>query len=240
MTDKDLAFLKECSNEQIKLLADFIIYDTDGKKRITEEISNTKEFQLYYPNNMLALLPSIINELQLFGGNSIANSVRKHGVSYRTILEDVCDLLKVNYQKNIPTDLLEQYLLQKVLVMSVDKMSENDIHHISDKLTKEELKNQIGLLKAGSPLFIKLTTMIIGNLAVKYGLKQAAGFVAKFAGGRMFALLTGPVGWIIAGVWTAVDIAGPAYRVTVPCTLTIAYLRTVYRKTDEELNEILK
>lgn len=240
MTDKDLAFLKECSNEQIKLLADFIIYDTDGKKRITEEISNTKEFQLYYPNNMLALLPSIINELQLFGGNSIANSVRKHGVSYRTILEDVCDLLKVNYQKNIPTDLLEQYLLQKVLVMSVDKMSENDIHHISEKLTKEELKNQIGLLKAGSPLFIKLTTMIIGNLAVKYGLKQAAGFVAKFAGGRMFALLTGPVGWIIAGVWTAVDIAGPAYRVTVPCTLTIAYLRTVYRKTDEELNEILK
>ncbi len=240
MTDKDLAFLKECSNEQIKLLADFIIYDTDGKKRITEEISNTKEFQLYYPNNMLALLSSIINELQLFGGNSIANSVRKHGVSYRTILEDVCDLLKVNYQKNIPTDLLEQYLLQKVLVMSVDKMSENDIHHISEKLTKEELKNQIGLLKAGSPLFIKLTTMIIGNLAVKYGLKQAAGFVAKFAGGRMFALLTGPVGWIIAGVWTAVDIAGPAYRVTVPCTLTIAYLRTVYRKTDEELNEILK
>ena len=240
MTDKDLAFLKECSNEQLKLLAAFIIYDTDGKKRITEEISNTKEFQLYYPNNMLALLPSIINELQLFGGNSIANSVRKHGVSYRTILEDVCDLLKVNYQKNIPTDLLEQYLLQKVLVMSVDKMSENDIHHISDKLTKEELKNQIGLLKAGSPLFIKLTTMIIGNLAVKYGLKQAAGFVAKFAGGRMFALLTGPVGWIIAGVWTAVDIAGPAYRVTVPCTLTIAYLRTVYRKTDEELNEILK
>ena len=240
MTDKDLAFLKECSNEQIKLLADFIIYDTDGKKRITEEISNTKEFQLYYPNNMLALLPSIINELQLFGGNSIANSVRKHGVSYRTILEDVCDLLKKKKKKNIPTDLLEQYLLQKVLVMSVDKMSENDIHHISDKLTKEELKNQIGLLKAGSPLFIKLTTMIIGNLAVKYGLKQAAGFVAKFAGGRMFALLTGPVGWIIAGVWTAVDIAGPAYRVTVPCTLTIAYLRTVYRKTDEELNEILK
>lgn len=138
MTDKDLAFLKECSNEQIKLLADFIIYDTDGKKRITEEISNTKEFQLYYPNNMLALLPSIINELQLFGGNSIANSIRKHGVSYRTILEDVCNLLKVNYQKNIPTDLLEQYLLQKVLVMSVDKMSENDIHHISDKLTKKK------------------------------------------------------------------------------------------------------
>lgn len=240
MEDKDLLFLKECKNEQLKLLTDFIVYDKDGQKRLTENLSTTKDFQLYYPQNMLALLPSIINELQRFGGNTFVNGVRGHGVCYRTILEDVCDLMKVNYPKAIPTGLLEQYLLQKFLLVSVDKMAEEDIFHLSAKLTKEELKNQIMLLKAGSPLFIRMITMLIGNLAVKYGLKQGAAFVAKFAGGRLFSILTGPIGWIISGIWAAFDIAGPAYRVTVPCTLTIAYLRNVYQKSDEELNEILK
>ncbi|MUU32146.1 hypothetical protein F7210_07185, partial [Helicobacter pylori] len=37
--------------------------------------------------------------------------------------------------------------------------------------------------------------------------------------------LTGPVGWIITGVWTAIDIAGPAYRVTIPACIVVTTLR---------------
>ena len=124
--------------------------------------------------------------------------------------------------------------------MSIDKMEEEDVHHLSDKLTKETFKQQVGMLKAGSPIFIKLTTMLIANLAKKYGLKQTAGLVAKFAGGKAFAVLTGPIGWVLAGLWTAFDIAGPAYRVLIPCTITIAYLRSIQGKSDEELDEILR
>lgn len=240
MTDKDLDFLYQCSNDKLKLLADFMLYDKDGKLRWTEEISSTQAFKLYYPHEMVKLVPTLIDELQKFGGNSIFNLFRGHGVSYREMLTAVCKQLKVSYHKDASTELIEHYMLQKFLVMSVEKMTEEDVHHLSEKLSKDALAKQIRLLKAGSPLFIRLTTMLITQLATRYGLKQAAGLVAKFAGGRAFAILAGPIGWVLSLGWVAFDIAGPAYRVIIPCTITIAYLRLVYDKSEEELNDILR
>jgi len=63
-------------------------------------------------------------------------------------------------------------------------------------------------------------------------LKAMIGRGLSFAGGaaltRSMAILTGPIGWAITGVWTAVDIAGPAYRVTIPAVIQIAALRQKY------------
>ncbi len=46
--------------------------------------------------------------------------------------------------------------------------------------------------------------------------------VGKVALTRTLSLLTG---WNITGVWTAIYIAGPAYRVTVPAYILVATLR---------------
>ncbi|WRC94931.1 flagellar biosynthesis protein FlgG [Helicobacter pylori] len=46
-------------------------------------------------------------------------------------------------------------------------------------------------------------------------------------------ILAGPVGWIITGVWTAIDIAGPAYRVTVPACVLVAALRLKLKAEQE-------
>ena len=35
----------------------------------------------------------------------------------------------------------------------------------------------------------------------------------------------GPVGWALTGIWTAFDLASPAYRLTVPCVVQVAYMR---------------
>lgn len=239
MEDKDLVFLNQCSNEQLQLLADFMLYDTDGKARWSEELSSTKGFRENYPDKMKLLVPNIIDELQRFGGNTFFNWLRGHGAPYREILEHVCTQSKVSYNKNAPIELIEHYLLQKFLLMSIDRMNESDVKHLSENLTKDAFKQQIGLLKAGSPLFIKLTTMLIVNLATKFGLKQAVALITKFAGGRVFAILAGPIGWAVSGVWTAFDIAGPANRVLVPCVVTVAYLRSIYDKSEEDLNDIL-
>jgi uncharacterized protein YaaW (UPF0174 family) len=240
MEDKDLKFLNDCTNEQLQLLVDFIIYDKDGKRRYTEQLSNIDGFEENYPNNIKTLLPYAINELQRFGGNTIFNLVRGHGVSYREILEDVCRKLKVNFNKDNSTELLEQYMLQKFLIMSIDKMTDEDARHLSANLSKEALKQQIGLLKAGSPIFIRLITMLVANMAKSWGLRQAGALVARFAGSRAFAILTGPIGWVLTAIWTAFDVAGAAYRVTIPCTITVAYLRVISDKTEEELDDILK
>ncbi|MNG29300.1 hypothetical protein D3C84_1147080 [compost metagenome] len=42
---------------------------------------------------------------------------------------------------------------------------------------------------------------------------------------RGLAVLAGPVGWAITGLWTAFDLASPAYRVTVPCVIQIGHMR---------------
>lgn len=44
MKDKDLQFLYECNNEQLRMLSNHILYDKDGKKRYTENLSSTNGF----------------------------------------------------------------------------------------------------------------------------------------------------------------------------------------------------
>ena len=43
--DENLEFLGKCSDEQLKDLADILIYDTDGKFRNTEKITSTNEYK---------------------------------------------------------------------------------------------------------------------------------------------------------------------------------------------------
>lgn len=45
---------------------------------------------------------------------------------------------------------------------------------------------------------------------------------------RGLGIMMGPVGWIVLSGWTAWDIAGPAYRVTVPAVIQVAFLRMKY------------
>ncbi len=58
--------------------------------------------------------------------------------------------------------------------------------------------------------------MIIANAILKAILGRGLTIAGNAALTRTMAVLTGPIGWVITGLWTAIDIAGPAYRVTIP------------------------
>lgn len=66
---------------------------------------------------------------------------------------------------------------------------------------------------------------VVANAVAKQLLGKGLTFAANAALTRTIGVLAGPIGWIITGLWTAIDLAGPAYRVTVPCVIHIAYLR---------------
>jgi len=51
---------------------------------------------------------------------------------------------------------------------------------------------------------------------------------------RSVGTLAGPLGWAVTAIWTVFDLASPAYRVTVPSVIQIAYMR--HKAT--ELNQI--
>lgn len=49
--------------------------------------------------------------------------------------------------------------------------------------------------------------------------------VGKVALKKTLGILAGPIGWVITGALVSVNLAGPAYRVTVPACVLIATLR---------------
>lgn len=239
MNDKDLSFLSECSNDQLRVLTDYLVFDKDGKKRLTENLSSTKEFASCYPtNNIKGMLPQVIDEFQRFGGNTIVNLFRGHGVSYREILEDVCGRYKVNYNKSNTTEQVETYLLQKVLITTIEKMSDEDIKHINDQYDRDKLTKAIIEGNGMTPAFLGMAAILISQMS-KFAATKLAVLVGGALAGRIVAMAN-PILVIIATAWQVNDFAGPAYRVTVPFVLTVAYFRKTYKLTDEELNSLFK
>ncbi|OUC10090.1 flagellar basal body rod protein FlgG [Helicobacter pylori SS1] len=49
--------------------------------------------------------------------------------------------------------------------------------------------------------------------------------VGKVALKKTLGVLAGPIGWVITGALVSINLAGPAYRVTVPACVLIATLR---------------
>ena len=81
-------------------------------------------------------------------------------------------------------------------------------------------------------------TLIIVNAVLKALIGRGFSLAANATLTRTMAILTGPIGWVITGLWTAIDIAGAAYRVTIPAVIQVAALRQqyLYGKQVEEVN----
>lgn len=139
MNNSDLSFLTDCSNEQLRLLADVLVFDPkDHKKRYTERLSARASYAVYYPHDMKKLLPEIVDEYQRFGGNTIANIIRGHGVPYREILKDVCKTVGIAKSDTDTVEIMEAALLKTV----ADKMLEQIAkQNVSGEQSVEEMKN---------------------------------------------------------------------------------------------------
>ena len=111
--DEDLNFLGKLSNEELEPLLNLLMFDKDNKKRFTEQITSDVRYIKNTPNHS-AYWDLIAEEYQKFGANSIVSLFRKgKGVTYKEILCDVCDKMKVNYNKKSKTEDIERFLLQK-------------------------------------------------------------------------------------------------------------------------------
>lgn len=60
--------------------------------------------------------------------------------------------------------------------------------------------------------------------------------VGKVALKKTLGILADPIGWVITGALVSINLAGPAYRVTVPACVLIAALR-LKQKVEREANK---
>ena len=240
-TDIDLVFLRYCSNTELRDLCDMLTHDEKGNLRLSEKLTNKDTYIENYPHNCQAIWQDIALELQLFGGNTFLNLFRQgRGPSYESIVYDVCKQLNVEVGVYDTTEEMERALLDKVTEKMLDELTLEQLKEIMNKLeirkrtyTKQAVMAALLLTRrinlrlyyyVMSYILRMATNMLIGRgvLMAGFGLMS-----------RGLSVLMGPIGWILLSGWTAWDIAGPAYRVTIPAVLQIAFLRLKYSESSE-------
>lgn len=244
LEDKDLEFLKNCPNEDLKALADLLVFDKDGEKRWNEKLSGKKSYLEGYPNNLKNAVNDIVLELQCYGADTIASAVReifgKHpGVPYREILMDVCDKKNVSYNKSSSTERIEYHFIQSIIEETLQKASDEDIFAVADELgislkgeeTREQIIDNI-LQKSTSPaLYSKMTEIVYSAVVPGAGAVVAGAAAAQVALVAARVGLPRLVGLAIPAInafmwgWLIKDLSGPAYRITVPAVIMIINFR---------------
>lgn len=237
-TDFDLQFLQYCDNEDLVSLCNILMFDNKGNLRLSESLSNNDNWILCFPNNMRGMWKDLASELQCYGGNSLLNAFRNgRGPSYESIVYNVCKRLKVKgISKHDTAEDMEQKLLVSVSSRAIGEMSEEQAHSIMEECgVKGYDYSRAGLIAAiialqmvNRRLFlvvINSVMMMLGQILLGRGIMMAGMGILS----RGIGAMCGPIGWIILGGWTAWDMMGPAYRVTVPAVIQVAYMRAKYQ-----------
>ena len=239
--DDDLAFLQYCTEEDIRLLGEYLIYDKDNEERIASEILSNESFKQLYgrPDKWRKSWKLIAGELQHFGGDSVVNLFRGKGVLYKEILSDVCDKLSVKYRKNSSAYDIENLLIEKLTELSWEKMSAKekekvlDSMNIPDGFAGSPLAFIIASIKAGGIGSFQSSSWLAQSASLAFGHAALSGLslgaAATFVGSRGVAAFAGPLAAIVV---TVPLISGAAYRVTMPSVIQISYMRRKYEQEE--------
>lgn len=246
-TDIDLAFLQYCSNTELQELCDLLTHDEKGNIRLSENLTDKDVYIHNYPHNCKAMWQDIALELQLFGGNTFLNIFRRgRGPAYETIVYDVCREMEVEgIGTHDSAEEMERALLDKVTRMMLDELTPEQLKQVMKELkiekhvyTKQAIMAALLLTrKINMRLYYYVVSYILRmttNMLIGRGVLTAGIGVLS----RSLGVLMGPVGWALLSGWTAWDIAGPAYRVTVPAVLQIAFLRLKYHESGKTTKAI--
>ena len=236
--DSDLEFLRSMESKDLDVLVETLT--GKGKSNLTENLSQQDGYKRHYPNH-IKYVDEIIEELQRFGSNTAITYLIRFGkgVLYKEILCDVCDKMKVNYNKNSSVERIEGELFSKILEKAIDEMDEQTLKDIlkDTKInTAKGFSKQAILvamqsaIRAGGFMSYQIA-LIIANAVARAVLGRGLTLAANAGLTRVMGIFAGPIGWVITGLWTAVDIAGPAYRITIPAVIQVAFLRLRYDNT---------
>lgn len=159
----------------------------------------------------------LVRELQHFGGNTFVNLFRRNGVSYSEIVDDVASHLKIKVPAAASVEEKETLIIDCVFTLSWQKMSDDERSQI---LRDMDISASVSL---DIPVWQKAALVANGLAQTTAG--KVLPLIAGLGIGRVLGVLTGPVGLAITGLYAAYDISTPAFRVTLPCVVQIAWIR---------------
>ena len=205
MFDKSLIFLDQCTDSELEDLVNLI------KEQSTEYLTPRAVYKKYYP---------------------------QHSKYVEAIKEDrdVADKLDVDYCSFDTDESIEARILLHFLQKAYDRMSPEQqeqcgIDSFQIRLTKQRLSlipytnmAAMTIFQLGGFQSYQLS-VIVANTVWKFLFNKGLSFAANSTLTKALSLWAGPIGWAITLAWATIDIAGPAYRVTIPTVIYIAMLR---------------
>lgn len=183
--------------------------------------------------------PYLGKEIRKFGGNSFVNIFRDEGPPYREVVEDVAEKIKATYPKYATVEELEATVITKVLGDAWARLSKAERNALiaECKLSGKAWMAggsaaalQAAFLAGGFQSYMILVIVVNAVVRQAIGVGLVAGglsLAANAALTRTAAILVGPIGWITTAIIAAIQVAGPSYKVTIPCVVFIAYLRRI-------------
>ena len=172
---------------------------------------------------LLAASTKVADYLRKMGSNDIATLFRGDGVEYDEVVLDVGRKLKAKVQSNFSAQKNEEQILFKMFEGALEKMSDKE---------KRELFKSMGLKEKEFPTgsAAAIVAQLVANMVSRALLGQGLAFATNATLTRSVGVMLGPIGWIASGLWLAIDLAGPAFRKTVPAVVHVAMLRQMIRK----------
>lgn len=228
--DSDInPILENATNEDLQYLVDLLI------GTFTNFLEVNDVYKANCPNHRV-YADLIAKEICEYGGNSFVNLFRGKGPSYKEIVCDVADKLKAPYNQNQSIEKIEDSITLKILEKALEEMSDEDKQKLLKEMGYKRNLDLVGpsltnafilIFRAGGFKSYQISVIIVNAIA-KLIFKKGLTLAGNAALTKWLSILTGPIGWAVSGIWTAIDIAGPAYRVTVPAVIYIAMLRKKY------------
>lgn len=179
----------------------------------------------------------IASTLRKLGSNDVATLFRGgDGVSYDEVVMDVGKKLKAPVAETNATEENEQLILLKMFEDALERMSDEEKRVMFRSMGMSERDIPVGaittailqsLLRQFGGFYIYQISVIVANMVSRAILGAGLSFATNAAITRAVGTLLGPIGWIATGLWLAIDLAGPAYRKTVPAVIHIALLRSI-------------
>lgn len=231
--DKDLTFLVECPNEDLRTLCDILTHDKDGELRLSEQLSNSNIYLRCYPQHMAQMAKEIGEELRKFGSNTLMTFFRQgEADSYKTIVQRVCRKMNVEVDDEDSTPVMERSLLITLCESATRKMTDEELRNMADiagiphknlnrqllaALLMSAIRNNINLMaRLACYITSRILQVLFGRGVIMIGLGSF---------GRYLGVATGPIGWTLLAGWAVADLASPAYRVIIPAVLQVATMR---------------
>ncbi|BEP89162.1 hypothetical protein GmRootV77_42360 [Variovorax sp. V77] len=223
--------------EDLSVLTDYITDSGEGRVSLDSDVCSklvaaAKRGSFTSPERVL-----IGKEVLLYGGNSVANAFRSlwsaasnsnrdATITYRELVHDVAKQIGAGVHTEADVQSVERAILLTLFRKSLDTLSKTD---------REAALKAVGAteraIAAAGPALAAVSAAAIGAMVAGGLAQQALGRTLVFAAPALvpsISAFAGPVGIMLGGLWSAAGLASPAYRITIPCVVQLAHMRTTY------------